>query len=394
MTIAYFDCFSGASGDMILGALIDAGAALPMLQEHLATLPVQGGSLSAKRVDKNGISATQVSVAGDPDEHPPHRHLSDIRGIIESASIPSRVAHRAITIFQRLAAAEAQVHGCPVEKVHFHEVGALDAIVDIVGAMLGLDALGVERVVCSPIPTGTGTVTCAHGVLPVPAPATLNLLVGVPLAPTDVQAELTTPTGAAILTTVADTFGPMPAMTVRRVGYGAGRRDLPGRPNVLRLVLGDAAATGDADEIVVCEANLDDCSPEVVGYCLERLLEAGALDAYCVPIYMKKSRPAVVLTVLAAAAKVPELEGIIFAETPTFGIRRHSAQRSKLTREVERVETRFGPIGVKIGRRGQEGSTVAPEYEDCRQAARRHGVPLATVMDEALRAWRSRRGGG
>jgi uncharacterized protein (TIGR00299 family) protein len=313
--------------------------------------------------------------------------LGAIRSIIEQADLVARVKNRAIAAFERLAQAEAQAHGCTLEQVHFHELGAVDTIADVVGAMLALDELGIDRVVCSPVAVGSGTVECAHGVLPVPAPATLNLLVGVPLAECDVSGELTTPTGAVILTTVAEGFGPLPPMTVERVGYGAGTRDLPDRPNLLRVILGGAVSPGEADEIVVLEANLDDTTPEVVGHCLERLLEAGALDAYCVPIYMKKSRPAFTLTVLAEPRKVADLEGIVFAETSTLGVRRHQVRRSKLAREVDRVETPFGLIAVKIGRRESVVVTVAPEYEDCQAAARHHGVPLREVMESASQAW-------
>jgi uncharacterized protein (TIGR00299 family) protein len=392
MTLAYFDCFSGASGDMILGSLIDAGAGLASIDRKLAALAVEGCSLSASKVHKQGLAATQVTVTGESKGGSPHRSLASIRSIIEQADLVARVKNRALAAFERLAQAEAQAHGCALEQVHFHELGAVDTIADVVGAMLALDELGIDRVVCSPVAVGSGTVECAHGILPVPAPATLNLLIGVPLAECDVAGELTTPTGAAILTSVAEGFGPLPSMTVERVGYGAGTRDLPDRPNLLRVILGQAVSPGEADEIVVLEANLDDTTPEVVGHCLELLLEAGALDAYCVPIYMKKSRPAFTLTVLAEPRKVAALEGIVFAETSTLGVRHHQARRSKLAREIERVETPFGPIAVKIGRRESVVVTVAPEYEDCRAAARRHGVPLREVMESASQAWR--RGSG
>jgi uncharacterized protein (TIGR00299 family) protein len=316
--------------------------------------------------------------------------LSEIRRIIEAAGLPENVARRSLAAFARLADAEAAVHNCSVENVHFHEVGAVDAIVDIVGAMAALDDLGVGRVTCSPLPTGSGTVTCAHGVLPVPAPATARLLQGVPLADCDEVGELTTPTGAAILTTVADSFGPLPAMAIGRIGYGAGQREGRHRPNLLRVILGEPSGAGGTDEVVVLEANIDDASPEVLGYCVERLLEAGALDAYTVPIYMKKSRAAALLTVLAEPDRAAELEAIVFAETTTFGVRRHTARRSKLSREVVQVETPFGRIGVKIGWRGHEVVTVAAEYEDCRTAARQLGVPLREVMETAVRAWRGK----
>ncbi|MCP4251638.1 MAG: nickel pincer cofactor biosynthesis protein LarC [bacterium] len=390
MTVAYFDCFSGASGDMILGALIDAGADVEHIGRQLAGLSVAGCSVSAEKVVKQGLSATQVTVPGESADSAPHRHLATIRKIIEDGGLSEQVRARAIAVFERLAEAEAAVHGCSVEEVHFHEVGAVDAIADIVGAMVALDDLGVERVVCSPLVVGSGTVRCAHGELPIPAPATANLLRGVPLADCDEPGELTTPTGAAILTTLADAYGPPPAMSIERIGYGAGRREGRNRPNLLRVMLGTPVATLETDEIVVLEANLDDASPEVVGYCVERLLEAGALDAYLVPIYMKKSRPAVVLTALAEPGRVAEMERIIFAETTTLGVRRHLARRTKLPRTLERVETPYGPIGVKIGRQGDEVVTTAPEYEDCRAAAKHHGVPLRVVMDAALRTWQQR----
>jgi len=392
MTTAYFDCFSGASGDMILGALLDVGADLEALRRNLAGLSIEGCTLAAEKVTKQGLAATQVTVAGPAGGDAPHRSFGTIRQIIENADLSQRVKGQAVAVFQRLAEAEATVHRCPVEKVHFHEVGAVDAIADIVGAVAALEGLGVERVICSPIPTGSGTVTCAHGVLPVPAPATADLLRGVPLAECDELGELITPTGAALLTTLAESFGPLPAMTIERIGYGAGRRQGRARPNVLRVLLGKPAAGGDADEIAVLEANLDDVSPEVVGHCLERLLAAGALDAYVVPIYMKKSRPAMLLTVLAETSGVAELEALVFAETTTLGIRRQTARRSKLSRRIDRVDTRFGPIRVKVGQRGSEVITIAPEYDDCDQATRRHHVALRVVMDEARRVWHDQSG--
>ena len=357
------------------------------LREQVGKLGLAGCSVEAERIVKQGLAATQVTVVDGEGDAAPHRSLGTIRGIIEAAGLSEPVTRRSVAAFTRLAEAEAGVHKCAVEKVHFHEVGAVDAIVDIVGAMAALDDLGVGRVVCSPIPTGSGTVTCAHGVLPVPAPATVELLRGVPLAECDEVGELITPTGAAVLTTVADSFGRLPAMAIDRVGYGAGRREGQHRPNLLRVILGEAVADSEGDEIVVLEANIDDASPEVLGYAIERLMEAGALDAYAVPIYMKKSRPATLLTVLAEPGAVAELEAVLFAETTTFGVRRHTAQRSKLLREVVTVETPYGAIGVKVGRRGGEVVTAAAEYEDCRSAAQRHGVALRVVMDAAGRAW-------
>ena len=390
MTIAYFDCFSGASGDMILAALVDAGADVANLRRQLEALSVGGCSILAEKITKQGFAATRITVPGHPGEDAPHRSPGTVRRIIKDAELSDWVKRQAVAVFQRLAKAEATVHACPVEQVHFHEVGAVDAIADIVGAMIALEDLGVDRVLCSPIPTGSGTVTCAHGVLPVPAPATADLLRGVPLAECDEAGELTTPTAAAVLTTLAESFGPLPAMTVERSGYGAGRREGVQRPNLLRVILGKPVTEMQTDEITVLETNLDDVSPEVVGYCLERLLEAGALDAYAVPIYMKSSRPATLLTVLAEPQRVPDLEAILFAETTTLGVRRQTARRSKLSRRTERVETPFGLIGVKVGRRGQGVLTAAPEYRDCREAARRHHVALRVVMEAALRVWHER----
>lgn len=389
MTIAYFDCFSGASGDMILGALLDAGADPAAIQQQLAALGIEGCSVQADKIKKQGLAATQVTVPGDTGQASPHRSFGTIRGIIEKARLSERVKQQAIAVFRRLAEAEAKVHDCAPEQVHFHEVGAVDALADIVGTAIALENLAVVRVVCSPLPTGSGTVTCAHGILPVPAPATAELLKGVPLAASDEVTELTTPTGAAILTTVADSFGPLPAMTIERTGYGAGRREGKSRPNVLRVILGKPVTAPEVDVITVLEANLDDATPEVVGYCTERLLEAGALDVYCVPIYMKKSRPAVLLTVLAEPHGVAQLEGILFAETTTLGVRRHEVRRSKLSRATVRVETPFGPVAVKVARRDEQVVTVAGEYDDCRAAARKHGVALRVVMEAAANAWRA-----
>ena len=392
MTLAYFDCFSGASGDMILGALIDAGVRLEVLRERLAGLPVGGYTLSADKVIKQGFAATQVQVALDDTRGAPQRRLRDVVSIIESGDLPPTVRERAVAIFTRLAEAEARAHGTTPEQIHFHEIGAVDAIVDVVGAALALHELQVSRVVCSPIPTGSGTVDCAHGVIPVPAPGTVALLEGVPLRATDEIGELTTPTGAAILTTLAESFGPLPEMTLQRCGCGAGKREGLRRPNLLRVFLGEPSVGSGADEIIVLESNLDDVSSEAVGFCVQKLLDAGALDAYTVPITMKKSRPGIVLTALARPGDVARLEEIIFLETTTFGIRRYSARREKLERRHQTVETRFGPIRVKIGSRGGTVCTVAPEYEDCRRAADAGGAPFKEVMRAATQAWEATQG--
>jgi pyridinium-3,5-bisthiocarboxylic acid mononucleotide nickel chelatase len=393
MRIAYFDCFSGASGDMILGACLDAGLDLEALRGDLACLGVEGYAIEAQRVRKQGFGATQFDVRVDTGTDKPHRHLKHIREIIQGSRLSEQIRERALSVFARLAEVEAQAHDTTIEKVHFHEVGAIDAIVDIVGACIALDRLKVGRVYCSPIPTGNGVVHCEHGIMPVPAPATAALLKGVPLAECDEPGELTTPTGAAILTTLAQGYGPIPGMVIERIGVGAGRHEGKTRPNIMRILIGEmsdtASANEEADEVLVLEANLDDVTGEVIGHVYELLFAAGALDVYSTPIYMKKNRPATLLTVLAPPELRETIEDILFAETTTFGIRTHQAARHKLARAFETVETPAGPIRIKVGRRAGQIVTVSPEFEDCREAARKSSRPLVEVMELALRAWRS-----
>ncbi len=394
MKIAYFDCINGAAGDMILGALIDAGVPVDALRDAIIALPIDGYTLSVEKVNKQGFSATRFSVALDRGADQPHRHLADVLRIIDESDLPAPVRKRAASVFERLAAAEAAVHGTTVHHVHFHEVGAVDAIIDIVGTCWAVDHLGVTGFECSPLPVGGGTVKCDHGIMPVPAPATAELLKGVPIAASGDAHELTTPTGAAILTELTEQFGLIPAMTIAQIGTGAGSRDGLHRPNVLRVLIGEACEESGggehSDRVTVLEANIDDTTPEVLGYTLERLLGAGALDAYCLPIHMKKSRSAVLLTVLASPDEVDTLEEVIFAETTTFGIRRHDVTRSKLARRVETIETSYGSIRVNVASRGGKRLTVSPEYDDSRQAAMAHGVPLKTVMAAAIRLWQQR----
>lgn len=392
MSIAYFDCFCGAGGDMIVASLIDAGASADVLREGLGSLGLGGYALSIESVNKQGFAATRFHVELKEHAQQPHRHLKQVVEILENSGLPGSAKTRATRIFERLAQAEAKVHGTTVEKVHFHEVGAVDAIVDVVGAMLAMDQFGVERLICSPIPTGSGTITCDHGVMPIPAPATAELLKGVPIAACDEPGELVTPTGAAILTTLASEFGPLPAMTVDSIGYGAGTREGRMRPNVLRVLIGQATRDGDTDEIAVLETNLDDSSPEVVGHCLERLLTEGALDVYAVPIHMKKSRTGVVLTVLCEPGRVEAMQRLLFAETTTFGVRRHNVARVKMRRRHVTVNTPFGDIRMKVGER--EGVvTASPEFGDCQAAARKHDVPLREVIAAANTAWVAKRNG-
>lgn len=392
MRTAYFDCFSGAAGDMILASLIDAGADCERLLAKLNSLGLTGYSLSCQRVKKQGIAATYFKVDLTTEQRP-HRHLKHVLEIIGRTDVSQTVRSRAVSVFTRLAQAEAKVHNTTVEKVHFHEVGAVDAIIDILGSAIALEMLEIDAVVCSPIPVGSGTIQCDHGIMPVPAPATAELLLGVPIASCDEVGELTTPTGAAILTTLASSFGPMPAMTPAAVGYGAGTRDGKSRPNVLRVVVGDAHVGHSTGLELVCllETNLDDTTPQTVAYCVERLLEAGALDAWTQPIHMKKNRSGVMLSVLCETACVEALERIMFMETPTLGIRRKTVERRVLPRRLESISTRFGDIRMKIGELAGI-VTATPEYEDCKSAALRHRVPLREVLTEARTAWRQKSG--
>jgi uncharacterized protein (TIGR00299 family) protein len=386
MRIAYLDCSSGISGDMTLGALVDAGVPLDALNAAVASLGLPGVRLVAREVKKCGFRATQVTVEHEP-EHK-HRHLHHIEAIIDAGRLTTPQKATASAIFRRLAEAEAKVHGTTVEKVHFHEVGAVDSIADIVGAAVGWDLLGAMRLVVSPIPTGTGRITIAHGEVNVPAPATAELLRNIPLAASSVEAELTTPTGAAIVATLGSEFGPLPAMTVEQIGYGAGQRDLPGQANVLRLLVGQAAAPAEVgDTVVILETNLDDVSGEVIGHCIGKLWESGALDVYTTAIQMKKNRPGVKLSVLCRGDQVAAAEAIVFRETGTLGIRRWTAARHILPRETRKVQTAWGPIEGKLSRLADGVVHFAPEYESCRRIADEHGVPLHEVYAAADRAF-------
>jgi uncharacterized protein (TIGR00299 family) protein len=380
MRVAHFDCFSGISGDMVLGALIDAGVSADAIRAALDSLklPIK---VEVERVKRCGFAATKVNVIADDQES--YRFLPDVEAIIASSNLTATQRGLASSIFRKLAAAEAAVHGMPLEKVHFHEVGALDSIADIVGAAVGLDLLGVEAFTSSPVPTGSGTVKAAHGIMPVPTPGTVELLKGVPLAPSAIKAELTTPTGAAILTSVVTEFTATPAMTIEKIGHGAGTKDFLDQANILRLFVGTCATPQAADEesdsVMVLETNLDDVAPELIGYCTEQLFAAGAYDVFVVHGQMKKGRPGLLVSVICDRAKVPELEAVLFRETATFGVRRYPAQRSKLRREAIEVETPWGPVKAKRGWREDGFEVVTPEYEDCARLARELGIALRDV---------------
>jgi uncharacterized protein (TIGR00299 family) protein len=376
MRVAHFDCFSGISGDMVLGAVLDAGVPPEAIREALASLqlPIE---LEIEKVKRCGFACTHATIHAKDQED--YRFLPDVEAILDRAAITSQQRDLAKAIFRKVALAESAAHGMPLEKVHFHEVGALDSIADIVGAAVGLTLLGVEKFTSSAVPTGSGTIKCAHGIMPVPTPGTLELLKGVPLAKSIIKTELTTPTGAAILTSVVSEFTDTPAMTVERIGTGCGTKDFIEQPNILRLLIG-TSNEGGADRVTVLETNLDDCTPEVIGYCFERLLAAGALDVFTSPIQMKKNRPGVLLSVIANAADVPALEDVLFRETGTFGIRRSVCGRSKLQREIVTVPTPWGEVRAKKGWRGNH-SILTPEYDDCARIAREKGIALRDVYD-------------
>ena len=443
MRLAYLDCFSGISGDMFSGALLDAGVPARVLEETIAALNV-GARLEISRVIRSGISATKVDVwVGDEKDLPreqvshvhehahehahddssagvspgsptrpnlarwgdspavvrasrPHTHrgLKEIREIIRNANVTSAAQERALAIFQALGEAEAKIHNTDVEKIHFHEVGAVDAIVDIVCAAVGSLALGVDEWVCSPLNVGSGTVECAHGTFPVPSPATVELLRGAPVYSSGVDAELVTPTGAAIVKTLCKRFVPFPVMQIATTGYGAGWRDLPGQPNVVRLTIGDSVETQLAaspevpeDAIAVLEANLDDLNPQVFGYVMERLLAEGALDVFGTPVQMKKNRPGMLLTVLARPADGSRLAKLVFGETTTLGIRMREERRQTLVRRSVAVQTPWGEVRMKVASLNGSIANYAPEYEDCRRIADQHRVPLKQVMQEATRRY-------
>ncbi len=379
----YFDCYSGISGDMALGALIDAGADLKQLKELLSKMNLGGYSLETEQVKRGGLAGTRAVVSLE-DKQPVERHLSGILELIDSSELPGPVKVKSSAIFTRLAEAEAAVHGMPVEKVHFHEVGAVDAIVDIVGTAAALHLLQVDKIICSPLPIGRGEVQTAHGRLPLPAPATLELIAmrQVPVKGSNHEFEMVTPTGAAIVTTLAESFGPFPTYTVNAVGYGAGTID-PGYPNYLRVILGEAARLKGSyeEEVTMIETNIDDQNPEHFSYLMEQLFSKGALDVYFTPVQMKKNRPAVQLNILSPPEKADSLKEIVFYETSTLGLRIYNARKMMRQRETVTIETEWGPARVKTSppAPGQAELHFAPEYEDCKELARKSGLPLKEI---------------
>ncbi len=388
MRIAYFDCASGISGDMTLGAMVDVGVPLDAIQAGVDSLGLPSCRFEAEEVHRKGFRATKVHVRHEP-EHA-HRHLHHITDMIDGSALSANQKDLATRIFTRLGEAEAHVHGTTIRKVHFHEVGAVDSIADIVGSAIGWDLLGAEQMFCSPIPTGSGFIEIAHGRTSVPAPATAELLKGVPLCPSPVQAELTTPTGAAIVATLAEGFQALPPMTIDSIGYGAGDRDFDKQANVLRLVVGDAIETDKSatGSILLLETNLDDVTAEVIGHCSERVMAAGALDCYSTPIFMKKGRPATKLSVLCTPDLQSLVESLLFEETGTLGIRRIVMDRTILARELVQVATEWGPVAGKVATLPDGECQFSPEYDACRELAEKHSVPLARIMLAARQAYR------
>jgi pyridinium-3,5-bisthiocarboxylic acid mononucleotide nickel chelatase len=433
MRIAYLDCFAGISGDMFLGALVDAGTNPKILHEAVAALNLNA-TLKIEKVDRSGISATKIHVyegaklaeeththeqqththqhhpktqhehkAGHTHEHPhthdhdhPHEHthgrsLTVIRNLINAATLAPAVKTTAIHAFELLGASEAKIHNIPIEKIHFHEVGAVDAIVDIVATSAGIHALAIDKWFCSPLNVGGGMVDCAHGRFPVPAPATADLLRGLPTYSAHIEKELVTPTGAALIRALDPTFGPQPAMRVQHIGYGAGTRNSKDFPNVLRLSIGDfdeVATSPNTDTIAILETAIDDLSPQVLAYVTERALVLGALDVMSTAVQMKKGRLGTLLTILADDAQAPALEDLLLRETSTLGVRIHHERRSCLDRAHTTVSTPYGDIRIKLGSRNGEIFNAAPEFEDCRTAAAKHNVPLKLVQQAAIAAYR------
>jgi len=388
LKIAYFDCFAGISGDMTLGALVDAGADFERLKAELGKLGVEDYALKLDKVVKHGIAASDVNIRIGHHDHGNHHHgrgFAEIKQMIESSELSDRIKSRAVAVFRRLGDAEAKIHGKTIDEIHFHEVGAIDAIVDIVGACICLELLAIEKVYASPVPTFHGTVDIAHGTFSLPAPATVELLKDVPWRELGIEGEIVTPTGAAILAELAEGFGPMPGMTIQAIGYGAGKKDF-GLPNVLRVVIGEQTndGSGEHKSVQVIETNIDDISPQVFEVVMERLFAAGALDVFMTPIQMKKNRPAILLSVICAPSDTEKMTDVIFEETSSIGVRISTQQRICLPREIVIVETVYGPIRLKVALKDDKPINAQPEYEDCKAAAAKHSVPLKMVRDAAV----------
>ena len=384
--IAYFDCFCGISGDMTLGAFIDIGVPLSWLKDSLEKLPLKDFDISVESISRSGIKAKSVHVLTK--NKLKSRHYSEIKDLVQNSHLSRKVNQKSLEIFERLATAEAEIHGQPKEKVHFHEIGGIDAIVDIVGTALCLEYLGVEKVIASRIPLGTGFVSCQHGILPVPAPATLSILKGVPVYGTKISHELVTPTGAAIIASIADSFGKLPDMIVEKTGYGAGKRDLKTIPNFLRIIIGTQAihiSDYQKDRISVVETCIDDMNPEFFGFLMDRLFEEGAIDVYLIPVYMKKNRPGTMIQVLCMENRKKSIINRILSETTSLGVRYYDVQRFKLVRENITIKTTYGDVQIKRITKPNGSVQFMPEYEVCKKIAIEKGIPLKTVYDTIIK---------
>jgi uncharacterized protein (TIGR00299 family) protein len=392
MRLLYFDCFSGAAGDMILGSLIDAGVPLDEVRRALGTLAIQPELVWTERVNRAGVVATKFCVKGeDGGQHGhPHRHLKSVYSLIDGSALSPDGKARAKELFERLGRAEAEIHGTTLDKVHLHEVGALDSIIDIVGSVFALEYLGVEEIVSSPLNVGSGMVQAAHGLYPVPAPATLRLLEGAPIYSGHEQAELVTPTGALLVSSYATTYGPVPAMRLEKTGYGAGTRDFKDTPNVLRVLVGESDRAASPETVVVIECEIDDMNPQIFGVLMDRLLAEGALDVFYTPVQMKKNRPGTLLTIIAPPHARERLAALVFTESTSIGIRYREMMRECLDREIVMVETRLGSVRFKIARRGGAILNASPEFDDCARIAAERGVPLKDVQAAALKAYLDR----
>jgi uncharacterized protein (TIGR00299 family) protein len=376
--IAYLDCFSGISGDMMIGALIDAGLPIEELKRVLQGLPLEGYSLEATREERNHLFGTRFKVNVSRNPHP-HRRFSDIKDLIRAGNLSPSVRDKSIAIFESIALEEGKIHGCPAEDVHFHEVGAVDSIVDIVGSVLGMDYLGIATVCASSLPLGSGFVDTSHGRIPLPAPATVALLKGIPVHDSGLKEELVTPTGAALVKGLAHSFASLPAMVIEKVGYGVGSRNLADRPNLLRILIGQEQGGVNEETVVILESNLDDTNPEWLGFLMERLFEAGALDVVFVPVHMKKNRPAVLVHVTGKPQHRDQLIGILFSESTTLGVRFHTTQRRVLERSSAEIDSPWGTMKVKKVFRPDGSFQLLPEFEECRRIAKEKGIPLRDI---------------
>jgi len=392
MKLAYLDCYSGISGDMLLGGLIACGADPAAIEGPLQALGLGDLRLRQEQVRRGSLMGTQVKFEAPPQKG--HRHYTAIAKMLQQAPLSPRVRDQALAVFRRLGEVEAALHGCSLEHVHFHEVGAVDSIADIVGNCLALELLGIDEIHCSPLNLGSGTVQCDHGVLPVPAPATVALLKGLPVYSSGVRTELVTPTGAALVSTLARNFGPLPEMHIVAAGYGAGARDLAEMPNLLRVIIGEREQTSQGlERLLLLEANLDDMNPQLCGYFSERAFAAGALDVFFAPVQMKKNRPGLLLSVLCRPEQRETMMNLFFQETTTLGVRYSEVLRRALAREWVEVATRYGPVRVKVARENGHLLNFSPEFEDARRVALENNVPLKDVLAETALEFERRRGG-